>query len=81
MFRFLDSLRARLHNSIYDRLKPANVISKKIHGNIMYIDPSDKGLAPNLLIEGKMENFETELFTLLCARIALKVPLFFKIFS
>jgi FkbM family methyltransferase len=61
-FSTLCGLKNYLYFTIYNKIKPKGLVLINVHGNNMYINPDDRGIAPALLMDGVMEQYETELF-------------------
>jgi len=58
----LCGIRNSVYFIIYDKLRPKGLVSVNVQGNKMYVNPNDRGIAPMLLMDGVIEQYETEVF-------------------
>jgi len=50
-----------LHRFLFEKLKPKGAALLEIQGSKMFINPEDTGEAPDLLLRGVYDEYETEL--------------------
>ncbi|MBN1804566.1 MAG: FkbM family methyltransferase [Sedimentisphaerales bacterium] len=62
LLRRIARIRTGLYERLYDILKPRGVVLVNIQGNRVYVNAEDRGVAPMLLMDGEMEEYETQLF-------------------
>lgn len=55
-------LRHFFYFTIYNMFKPEGIVLVNIQGSNMFVNPDDRGIAPMLLMDGVIEQYETKLF-------------------